>query len=70
MKGLRNIKLRTFCPDPVDLILGKNHNPLKEEVSIPPTHEMTVRLLANLKKPVSETGSVPQLSHVPNQLLI
>jgi hypothetical protein len=33
-KSLRNIKLRTFCPDPVDLALARIHNLLKRRVTI------------------------------------
>jgi proteasome activator subunit 4 len=46
MKSLRNIKLRTFCPEPVDLILGRNHNPLKQKLDVQPSNELTRKFLA------------------------
>ncbi|KAJ7783436.1 hypothetical protein DFH07DRAFT_995453, partial [Mycena maculata] len=52
MKGLRNIKLRTFCQSPTDLILGRNHNPLKQKLEIRPSHELTRKFLDAYKVPL------------------
>lgn len=53
MKSLRYVKLRTFCPDPADLALMRNHNPLKEEVSVQPSQSFTTTFLQNFKTAVS-----------------
>ncbi|KAJ7666434.1 hypothetical protein B0H17DRAFT_1162542 [Mycena rosella] len=45
MKSLRNVKLRTFSREPTDLLLGRNHNPLKQKFSVEPSHELTQKLL-------------------------
>ncbi|KAJ7456675.1 hypothetical protein FB451DRAFT_613190 [Mycena latifolia] len=45
MKSLRNVKLRTFSREPTGLILGRNHNPLKQKLHIEPSHELTQKLL-------------------------
>ncbi|KAJ7275353.1 hypothetical protein B0H12DRAFT_1086888 [Mycena haematopus] len=52
MKSLRNIKLRTFCQEPTDLILGRNHNPLKQKIDVEPSHELTRKLLAAYMTPL------------------
>ncbi|KAF7339921.1 Membrane protein [Mycena venus] len=52
MKSLRNIKLRTFCKDPTDLILGRNHNPLKQKLDVEPSHELTRKFLDAYKTPL------------------
>ncbi|KAK7064490.1 membrane protein [Favolaschia claudopus] len=52
MKSLRNLKLRTFCPQPTDLFLGRNHNPLKQKLNVEPSHELTRQFLDNYKNPV------------------
>jgi proteasome activator subunit 4 len=54
MKVLRFIKLRTTTSDPVDLILERNHNPLKKLLEIDnPSHSFTSKHLGDLKTPVS-----------------
>ncbi|KAF8213398.1 hypothetical protein K438DRAFT_1902498 [Mycena galopus ATCC 62051] len=52
MKSLRNIKLRTFCPEPTDLILGRNHNPLKQKLVVEPSHESTHKFLTAFMTPL------------------
>jgi len=53
MKILRFIKLRTTTADPMDLVLERNHNPLKKSLEIDnPSHSFTSRHLADLKAPV------------------
>jgi proteasome activator subunit 4 len=51
MKSLRNIKLRTFCPTAVDLVLAQNHNPLKQQIPVQPSHLSTVKCLNDFKTP-------------------
>ncbi|KAF9785996.1 hypothetical protein BJ322DRAFT_1005050 [Thelephora terrestris] len=54
MKVLRFIKLRTTTSDPIDLILERNHNPLKKSLEIDnPSRSFTSQHLADLKTPVS-----------------
>ena len=53
MKVLRFIKLRTTASDPADLVLERNHNPLKKLLEIDnPSHSFTSKHLADLKTPV------------------
>lgn len=52
MKSLQNIKLRTFCPDPVDLLLARNHNPLKKTVKVVRSSNTTSDFLDQYKVPV------------------
>ena len=53
MKTLRFIKLRTTTADPVDLVLERNHNPLKKSLGIDiPSHSFTSKHLAALKTPI------------------
>ncbi|KAF9014988.1 hypothetical protein BDQ17DRAFT_1418116 [Cyathus striatus] len=52
MKSIRNIKLRTFCDTPTDLVLARHRNPLKKDVSICPTRQLTSQFLNNFKIPV------------------
>ncbi|KAF8898398.1 hypothetical protein BD779DRAFT_1607219 [Infundibulicybe gibba] len=52
MKVTRNIKLRTFCHDPTDLALSRNHNPLQKNMPVKPLHEVTTKFLCNFKVPV------------------
>ena len=52
MKCLRNIKLRTFCPDPVDLVLARGHNPLKRPVMTQRTSQTTITFLNKFKTPI------------------
>lgn len=53
MKVLRFIKLRTTTSDPTDLVLERNHNPLKKFLEIGnPSHSFTSKHLADLKTPV------------------
>lgn len=53
MKVLRFIKLRTTTSDPVDLVLERNHNPLKRSLKIGNvSHSFTSKHLADLKTPV------------------
>ncbi|KAJ7630634.1 hypothetical protein FB45DRAFT_1027837 [Roridomyces roridus] len=59
MKALRNLKLRTFCRKPTDLILGRNHNPLKERVPIDPSPELTRRFLDAYKVPLDLKNQGP-----------
>lgn len=55
MKSLRNLKLRTFCRGPTDLILGRNHNPLKQKLPIEPSDQLTDQFLDAYKVPVDLT---------------
>ncbi|KAJ7225820.1 hypothetical protein GGX14DRAFT_422501 [Mycena pura] len=59
MKSLRNLKLRSFCHGPKDLILGRNPNPLKRKVPIEPSHELTRKILNTYVVPL-EISSVNQ----------
>ncbi|KAF8203239.1 hypothetical protein BJ912DRAFT_842338 [Pholiota molesta] len=52
MKSIRNIKLRTFCPDPIDLALARSRNPLKQYVPVVPSPQTTEEFLAQYKIPV------------------
>ncbi|KAH9487110.1 Proteasome activator complex subunit 4 [Psilocybe cubensis] len=52
MKSIQGIKLRTFCTDPIDLILGRNHNPLKRSLKINASATTTQDFLNNFKVPV------------------
>ena len=53
MKTLRFIKLRTTTADPTDLVLERNHNPLKKSLVIDnPSHSFTSKHLADLKMPI------------------
>lgn len=53
MKILRFIKLRTTTADPTDLVLERNHNPLKKLLEIDdPSHSFTSKHLADLKTPI------------------
>jgi len=53
MKALRFIKLRTTAVDPIDLVLERNHNPLKKSLGINnPSHSFTSKHLADLKTPI------------------
>lgn len=53
MKVLRFIKLRTTTSNPTDLVLERNHNPLKKLLEIDnPSHLFTSNHLADLKTPV------------------
>jgi len=47
MKTGRNIKLRTFCTNPVDLFEGRNHNPLKVLVPMNEPSQLLVQKLEN-----------------------
>ena len=54
MKVLRFIKLRTTASDSTDLVLERNHNPLKKLLEIDnPTHSFTSKHLAGLKTPIN-----------------
>lgn len=55
MKSLRNIKLRTFAGNSVDLALGRNYNPLKKDISIQPSHHLTANFLRDYKTPYGLT---------------
>ncbi|KAJ7042558.1 hypothetical protein C8F04DRAFT_1076309 [Mycena alexandri] len=61
MKGLRNVKLRTFCRAPTDLILGRNHNPLKQKVDVEPSPELTRKFLDAYMTPLDldNVGQTP-----------
>lgn len=52
MKSIQGIKLRTYCIDPVDLVLARIHNPLKRTVEITPSVSATQKFLNNYKIPV------------------
>ena len=52
MKCLRNIKLRTFSANAVDLALGHIHSPLKEVIQVEPSHSFTSTFLNNFKVPI------------------
>ncbi|KAF8971515.1 hypothetical protein BDZ97DRAFT_1913988 [Flammula alnicola] len=52
MKSMQNIKLRTFCTDPTDLALARNHNPLKRSVAVIPSPQTTSEFLDQYKIPV------------------
>ncbi|KAL0950828.1 hypothetical protein HGRIS_007590 [Hohenbuehelia grisea] len=52
MKTLRNLKLRTFCADPVDLVLANKRNPLAQTVDVELSHEFTTQFLEAYKHPV------------------
>ncbi|KAJ8514936.1 hypothetical protein ONZ45_g7571 [Pleurotus djamor] len=55
MKTLRNLKLRTFSHGPVDLVLGRNHNPLKQIVSVNnPSQSYTLEVLAQYCRPLPD----------------
>jgi len=58
MKILRFIKLRTTTSDPADLVLERNHNPLKKSLVIEkPSHSFTTEHLANLKTSIDLTNA-------------
>ncbi|KAJ7169566.1 hypothetical protein C8R46DRAFT_1162360 [Mycena filopes] len=61
MKGLRNVKLRTFCRAPTDLILGRNNNPLKRKVDVEPSPELTRKFLDAYMVPLDLGG----VGHTP-----
>ncbi|EFI28576.1 membrane protein [Coprinopsis cinerea okayama7 len=62
MKIARAIKLRTYCADDVDLALAKARNPLKKEVPVHPSPDMTDKFLDAFKTPATpEDLTVPQL---------
>ncbi|KAG6897919.1 hypothetical protein C0992_009071 [Termitomyces sp. T32_za158] len=44
-KIARNIKLRTFCTTPMDLVLMRVRNPLKMKMTIEPSHQVTAKVL-------------------------
>jgi len=53
MKVIRYIKLRTFAQGPIDLILERNNNPLKQLMAVrKPSHDYTRDLLAQFQVPV------------------
>lgn len=52
MKSLRNIKLRTYCPDARALVLRQAHNPLKHSVAIQPSFLLTSNFNAQFKVPI------------------
>ncbi|KAF9270499.1 ARM repeat-containing protein [Marasmius fiardii PR-910] len=49
MKSTRNIKLRSYCPNLVDLYEGRNHNPLRVSIPIEPLHSTTLKILEDYK---------------------
>ncbi|OCH96655.1 hypothetical protein OBBRIDRAFT_787227 [Obba rivulosa] len=54
MKISRFIKLRTLAHGPADLVLERNHNPLKRKVPIQePSHEFTSQWLAEFRQPLN-----------------
>ncbi|CAA7258799.1 unnamed protein product [Cyclocybe aegerita] len=52
MKSLRNIKLRTFCTNAIDLALMRSHNPLQRWVKTMPSPHTTRDFLHQYKVPV------------------
>jgi proteasome activator subunit 4 len=53
MKVIRYTKLRTFARGPIDLILERNNNPLKQLMAVrEPSHDFTRHLLAQFQVPV------------------
>ncbi|KAJ6627245.1 hypothetical protein B0H10DRAFT_1941394 [Mycena sp. CBHHK59/15] len=62
MKSLRNVKLRTLALEPADLILNRNHNPLEQNITVKPSHELTKKILDAYKTPLD-------LRHVPQEPL-
>ncbi|THV06091.1 hypothetical protein K435DRAFT_44420 [Dendrothele bispora CBS 962.96] len=53
MKTGRNIKLRTFCKNPIDLFEGRNHNPLKRHVTVcDPSHSLAQKLENDFRVPI------------------
>ncbi|KAG6845633.1 hypothetical protein H0H87_005840 [Tephrocybe sp. NHM501043] len=50
-KIARNIKLRTFCTTPTDLVLMRIRNPLKMKTVIAPLHNLAAQALAAYRKP-------------------
>jgi len=63
MKCARNIKLRTYCGSPSDLVLMKNHNPLKRTVVMEPSYRTTALVLAAFKGPLEmgKEGDIPSV---------
>ncbi|KAJ7785985.1 hypothetical protein B0H16DRAFT_1488812 [Mycena metata] len=61
MKSLRNVKLRTFRRAPTDLILGRNHNPLKQKVDVEPSPGLTRKFLDAYSAPLEldNVGQTP-----------
>ncbi|KAJ7597613.1 hypothetical protein C8J56DRAFT_1001469 [Mycena floridula] len=51
MKSLRNIKLRTYCKSPEDLLLRRCPNPLKRTIPVQPSHALTQTILRQFKVP-------------------
>ena len=60
MKSLRNIKLRTFCPNPVDLVMERSHNPLKRSVLAQRSPRATVAFLNRYKIPIDAQPAQPE----------
>ncbi|KII93397.1 hypothetical protein PLICRDRAFT_694576 [Plicaturopsis crispa FD-325 SS-3] len=51
MKASRNIKLRTLCHTPSDLVQALCRNPLKCSLSVEPLHTLTTKFLKGFKIP-------------------
>ncbi|KAK1232607.1 Proteasome activator BLM10 [Marasmius sp. AFHP31] len=52
MKSTRNIKLRSYCPTPVDLVKGRNHNPLKVSVAAVSSQSTIMEYLKDYRNPI------------------
>ncbi|KAF9568562.1 hypothetical protein CPC08DRAFT_679680 [Agrocybe pediades] len=53
MKSIQNIKLRTYCNSPVDLVLARNQNPLKRTVKVSRTPSTTPKFLEQYRVPIT-----------------
>lgn len=70
MKGLRYIKLRSFCHDPAELIQGLHHNPLKASLAVQPSHSFTVKVLNSFKHPADIKSRKPFVTfYIPVSVL-
>ncbi|EDR15426.1 uncharacterized protein LACBIDRAFT_301740 [Laccaria bicolor S238N-H82] len=53
MKSLRNIKLRTYCSGPLELAVAHCQNPLKRNIAIRPTQQLTEQFLHRFGTPIN-----------------
>jgi proteasome activator subunit 4 len=65
MKTLRNIKLRTFCLKSTDLVVARNHNPLKQRVLVKPSHSFTNKFLDDFKIPFDGNSQNAYVTYQP-----
>lgn len=61
MKGIRNIKLRTYCLNATDLALSQSHNPLKKTVVVHASRQSTAKFLSAYKGPVEQDYQHPSV---------